>query len=1704
MGNDGRSFSFDARGTGYGRGEGCGMILLKPLDQAVKDNDCIRAVIAASGVNQDGHTPGITMPNGESQESLVRAIYQKAGLNPSQTGYVEAHGTGTRVGDPIEVTALHNVFNEGRTPRNPLYLGSVKSNIGHLESASGILAVIKTAVMLDRGFLLPNYDFKVGNHKIPFTEWGLKVPVRQLPWPRGKRFASINNFGFGGTNAHVVMERAPVQTSKDNGTVPVKEDPAKKVFVLSAADKATCQTLLTNLVVYLEQRPEMFQRDLMSNVAYTLGQRRSLLPWRVAVPATESFQLIETISKGTIQPVKETGSPRIGFVCTGQGAQWWAMGRELYGRYPVFKDTIDNASAILAGLDAPYDLVNELSLDEHTTRVNQAHISQPACTAIQLALIELLRAWGILPVAVIGHSSGEIAAAYAAGILSIDSAMLIAYHRGRLIPVLKAKFPELQGTMMAVGCGKEEIGPLIQQLRQKEARIACYNSPQSLTISGDTPAINELSQVLEENQIFNRKLVIETAYHSHHMELIADEYHASIQHLPQPEQSRARFFSSLSGKEASYSELDASYWVRNLTNPVKFAQACANLVAPSGEFATGVDMIIEIGPHAALQGPVKQILKAAGGPSEKISYAGTLSRKKDAIDTMLDLASTLFCKGSPLDLGNVNFPKATKTPSLLVDLPRYPWNHSRKYWHESRIAKMHKHREFPRHDLLGTLANYSNDLEPTWRNILRLDDIPWLRHHRIQDLTIFPISAFVGMVVEATAQQAKSRDIDVGHFVLHDVNVQTPLIVPDDSVELTITLRSLGISDSNMGRMYNEFLIHSYSQSKGWTLNCTGTVAVKTTELNEVDGPMQAEKEAAFVAAEISRMDETLSTLPQSNIYNALESLGVAYGSTFQGLSQCRGNDKYAIADITVADTEAEMPDRFETKHFIHPSLLEQLIQMYWPILGAGRAPLDVACLPASIGRITISARVVEHTNAPGKSLHAFSKATKPLSTEKPSMVSMFAVVGGETMIAIDDLTVAPLPATDVENNIPPPRELCFKQTWEQILTPPQEDGHTRVDSPSDTVSNGTTLPATTPITIIHGTCPEQVKLAGMLAASLESLGVMKVDLGALEDINPVDKNIICLTELHESILSTLEATQFRALQTITQASQSLLWLTRGAYGQNGDPTANMVSGFSRAIRSENMFKFATLDLDAEQKLDETGAVQAILKIFQDVVAAETVVNHEMEFQERKGEFWTPRIVNDDAVNTYVHRKTFPPAIEDGEFGGEGRSLKMAICKPGLLDSLYFVDDEQRNKALLANEIEIQVGAVALSSRDVQAALGHIDAEVFGNSCSGVVSCVGSQVKKFIVGDTVAAFTQGAAFATFARANEDFVLKLQPGTSLESAASLPVAYCSAYHALADLARLEDDESILILNAAGSVGQAAILLAQSIGATVFATVETAAEKALLQRLDLPEEHIFHNKHDQLSISVLRQTAQREVDVVLSIQADASCNQAAVSCLSDFGRFVLDNSASTKTAFTCLHGNSALYSFDLHSLASQKPRMLQRLIKDVSRSLKYGKLRPIEPTNVFSIAEVSQAFKLARSGLSSNNIVIVPHHDDVVRKTRSKQVIGLFNPNATYILIGGTGGLGRGMTRWMASKGARHIVLLSRRGAVVGPVKTLVDDLASAGVSVHVHSCDVAKRGDVDKLLEKSLEGLPPIRGVIHGAMTLRVRKFLRPTRAIYIC
>ncbi|KAH6652321.1 putative polyketide synthase [Truncatella angustata] len=1678
--DSGRSYSFDDRGTGFGRGEGCGVVILKPLDQAIRDGDHVKAIIAGSGINQDGRTPGITMPCGIAQRDLMKQVYDQANLDPKEVGFVEAHGTGTRVGDPIEATALHGVFGS-RGPRDPLFLGSLKSNIGHLEGASGIVAIIKAAMMLERGFVLPNYDFKKPNSKIPWKEWNYKVPVTQRPWPRNKKYISVNNFGFGGTNAHVVLEKVPfaTRTTKDDSDLN-DDNPGRKLFVFTANDKNALETVLKNLVVYLEQRPEMFQKDLMGNFAYTLCQRRSLLQYRVAISAQRSFDLVETISSGNYTAAKEGDSLRIGFVFTGQGAQWYGMGRELYDHYPIFKNAIDRADTVLRSVGAPWSLIEELSKDEKTTQVGAAHISQPSCTAIQLALVDLLHSWGVFPEAVTGHSSGEIGAAYAAGILDFDSSMIIAYHRGRLIPVLKERHTDLRGSMMAVGGSKEEFEALISELKDGEVKIACYNSPTSLTISGDEAGIDELKRTVDDKQIFNRKLFVDTAYHSHHMNLLAKDYQESIGHLPSPSPTSVRFHSSLLGKQCDASELEPTYWVQNLTCAVRFNEAVQSMLAPIGEHATGVNMLVELGPHSALQGPIKQIMQAVGGPAAKVPYAAALSRKKDAVETALALAGTLFTKGYTLDFDAINFPKHQKTPpQLLTDLPRYPWNKSTKYWHDSRLTQKHKHRSAPRNDILGTVAHYSNDLEPTWRNIVRLEDLPWLEHHKVQSLTVFPMSGFITMAVEAAAQRAATAEVLFDKYKLRDVTVVAPLIIPDADVEMTTTLRP--DPETTQGT-WDEFRICSWSKAQGWKEHCKGFITVENHECNGVDDDRCAKEAESLLKSTIASVDKSaLTSLSSDTLYNALNELGVSYGATFQGLGKISTGGRCSKAELVVPDIAHEMPNNHISPAVLQPALLESLISMYWPIADGGRSSIDTIYLPSAVERITISKSVTEATMQPGKLLNAYSQGHFATDAPKPTKITMFMTSADETatpLITLEDLTVSPM--IDHEAAVEEVhRELCYKIDWEPVLD-------SEFPQPLE--------PAESEVIIIRSNTALQVKVATGLAEVIEkSTGKMPQMSDLLSAPDAEGKLAIFLPEIEKPLLSVLKANEFESLQNIIANVQGALWVIRGAYEKATSPDLNMITGLSRTIRSETLLPFATLDLDGRSPLEADTVTEAVMKIFKAIFSKDSPRNAEMEFSQRDGRFFTPRIINDAEMNAIVHQETQSSALQPTPFGQGDRILKLKIGNVGALDTLHFVDDESKETDLLADEIEVLVQAIGLNHRDLTAAHGKLATDDFGVETSGIVTKLGKKVTNFKVGDRVAAMTHGG-FATTTRTKASFAFRLPSDMSFETGASLPLAYTTAYYSLIELGRLQEDESVLIHAAARAVGQAAISLAQMIGAEVFVTVGSAEKKEfLMEHYNIPEDHIFHSRNNSFGKSLRQVTNGHGVDIVLNCLAGDAVRESW-DCLNKFGRLIdvgtRISSTNVKLDMDQFENNSSFMTVDMMALAAERPRVMQRVLSDVSKLIKYNKVAPPSPITTFPISNVESALKALQSGDNAHGkLVVVPHAQDIVKATPPKKPLQLLKPDATYILIGGTGGLGRSMSRWMIKRGARNLVLVSRSGSATGKVKELIDEAGEQGANIIVRRCDVANPADVEDLVNQGLEGMPPVRGLIHGAMVL---------------
>ncbi|KAF3771163.1 hypothetical protein M406DRAFT_245563 [Cryphonectria parasitica EP155] len=1026
LGRTGRSFAFDSRAEGYGRGEGSATIVIKRLDDAIRDGDPVRAIIRASGVNQDGKTETITTPSQAAQEQLIRACYKKARLDPAHTDYFEAHGTGTTTGDPIEARAISSAFKERRQHGQPVRLGSVKTNVGHTETASGLASIIKAALMLEKGLIPPIAGFEKPNEKIDLDALHLDVPRKLENWPEdsGYQRASINNFGYGGTNAHVIMEsyesflktsmpKGHISTSNGanghantNGASNGLATDSARIVMLSAKDEHACQTMISNLAEYVSSKSTGNQEKdsaLFARLAYTLSQRRSLFSWIATTSAQSLTDLSKALTTPRMKPARrEETAPRLGFVFTGQGAQWFAMGRELIEAYPVYRDTILEAEGYLKGLGAEWSLLDELLQDETTSRVNDTELSTPLCVALQVALMRLLLSWGISPVAVTSHSSGEIAAACAVGAISLHSTMAIVLSRGELAGAL-TKFVDgpSKGGMMAVGIGAEESEKYLARVTAGRVVIACLNSPVSTTISGDVTGLIELEEILKADNIFARRLKVDAAWHSHHVQVIAKPYRQYLEKYMKPLDGSLDdviFSSPTTGKRmSSFADLGRpQHWVDSLVSPVQFIEAFRNMCFEEDGTAL-VDAVVEVGPHGALSAPINNIVdmlpEFAGGDNKKVSYNTCLIRKNNAVATMHALVVDLVRMGYPVHMEAVNFPRGRHDVPLLTDLPAYPWNHTVKHWSEARVNKSFRERRDTPHDLLGSSALDSNPLTPSWRNVLRVSDLPWVREHIIQANFVYPGAGYLCMAIEgACAQHNKDHEKDqqqIKGYQLRNIDIQSALVVPDTAEGIEVHLTLHPSDPKNISAIgWQEFRICSVTADNVWSEHCRGQIKIDIQ-------PRQ------HVGAGVLKQDvDYRIRIDPKDIYTGLRAAGINHGPIFQNLRNIRAREKESVSVFTIADTAAIMPYKEQHAHVIHPTTLDTIFQAAYTALdGAGSRAQETAQIPRSIKHIWVAHDI---PSTPG---HDFNALTTLSHASKQSFETNITV----TNAVDDDVDAAPI-----------------------------------------------------------------------------------------------------------------------------------------------------------------------------------------------------------------------------------------------------------------------------------------------------------------------------------------------------------------------------------------------------------------------------------------------------------------------------------------------------------------------------------------------------------------------------------------------------------------------------------------------------------------------------------------------------------------------
>jgi myxalamid-type polyketide synthase MxaE and MxaD len=912
MAPDGRCKAFDARANGYVRSEGAGVVVLKPLSKALADGDPIYAVIRGSAVNQDGRSNGLMAPNPLAQEAVLREAYRQAAVSPGTVQYVEAHGTGTLLGDPIEAKALGTVLGAERPPGQSCALGSVKTNIGHLEAAAGIAGLIKVALALRHREIPPSLHFEKPNPHIPFDELPLRVQTALSPWPAqsGPALAGVSSFGFGGTNAHVVLEAAPPAIA---GTPEAERKIATQLLPLSARSPEALQSLARTY-------QNVLTTPSLPDVCYTASVRLSHHDHRLAVTGNSPAQLIESLEaflRGEARPGLSSGrklsarARKLVFVFPGQGSQWFGMGRRLLEQEAVFLEVIERCDQAMRPY-GDWSLLAELTAaDAAQSRLNEVDVIQPALFAIQVALAALWRSWGIEPQAVVGHSLGEVAAAHVAGALSLEDAVRVICHRSRLF-----KRTVGQGVMAVVELSMEDARRVLVGVEDRVS-IAVSNGPTSTVLSGDPAAVAAILDQLQKRDIFCRLVKVDFASHSPQMEPLRAELVQALAGL-QPRAESVPIYSTVTGQVSHGQEFDPLYWARNMREPVLFFDAVQRLVED------GHDIFLEISPHPILLSAMQQGFHHFG---QEGAVLPSLRREEDERTVLLGSLGALYTLGYPIDWNRI-YP----TGGRCMRLPFYPWQRER-CWLEPSAGEPVSRNGNGTHPLLG---RHFKSADPAgthfWETMLDKNSLPHLDDHRIQGVAVLPASAYVEMALAAAVEVFGAQPV-----ALKDIEFRKALFLPEGVTYTIQLILSQGVDGAAS--------FHIYSCSgKSWMLHATGKVCLHQDTPDTVTETLKEMQ--ARCAEKISGED----------YYRKLNESGIHYGPFYQSIAQLWRNNGDVLGEVQVPESEFNGSQ-------IHPAILDAGLQAFGAAVAAeanenGRQGIY---LPTRIAQFRVHGRPGRH-----------------------------------------------------------------------------------------------------------------------------------------------------------------------------------------------------------------------------------------------------------------------------------------------------------------------------------------------------------------------------------------------------------------------------------------------------------------------------------------------------------------------------------------------------------------------------------------------------------------------------------------------------------------------------------------------------------------------------------------------------------------------
>ncbi|MFY2859543.1 SDR family NAD(P)-dependent oxidoreductase, partial [Mycobacterium sp. THU-M104] len=1630
----GRCKTFDASADGYVRSEGCGILVLKRLSDAQRDGDRVCAVIPSSAVNQDGASSGLTVPNGGAQQRLIAAALARAGLAGGEVDYLEAHGTGTPLGDPIEVQAAGAVYGANRDADRPLRIGSVKTNIGHLEAASGAAGLIKVVLSLQHEVLPPSLHFETPSPHIPWDSLPVRVVDKATPWQANgrPRRAGISSFGFTGTNAHVLIEEAPAQPATadeySSGDIAVAEagvqDESVGVLPLSARSPQALLELAQRYAVWLDAHPKADIAD----VCFTAGVGRSHFEHRAALvvdSVQDARDLLAELAENRTRPGVMRGEcadpPTTAWLFTGQGSQHPGMARELFDAEPVFADTVTRCAEAVDGL-LPRPLLEVLFATDRDTggqageTLRDTVFAQPALFAVEMGLARLWQSWGIEPDVVLGHSVGQYAAACVAGVFGLEDGARLTAERGRLFGSLPAG-----GRMVAVFADAKYVEDIAGAFRR--VSVAAYNGANTV-LSGRSADLEQIVARVGEDGVRCTWLETSHAFHSELLEPVLDEFETYARCLEFAVPTLPLVCNRTGAVLTPETPLEAQYWRRHSRQPVQFAESVRTIAA------LGCSVLMEIGPQPVLTGAAVQIW-----PEHLAAPRAIVSLRK-GVDDRRQIAEALA--GAYVSGHRPTFAALHRRPRRRLELPTYAFQRRRFWPKTSGLPAGWAGLEGPGatgSGILGSAKELASG-DSVYTSRLSVKSQPWLSDHVIYGTVVVPGATYAAMALAAVGPPARVKD----------VFFYEPIILPEKSSrEVQLTLHPLEGGVPNGGAF--SFRVHSRPygvRDAEWSLNADGTVSSGVTVTDGESAPDPADP-AESLAAEIEQMQR----LRPQQLFETFADMELAWGPNWSGsLKSLWVGEGEAIGDVTVGE---ELAEQLGTEP-IHPVLLDLCTGVAFPafpaLLAAEQGVNDLF-LPLRYGRVEVVQKM------PRRFYCRARWHTSALDSETQVFDLDFVDRDDRRLGGIREFTVKRAPREALLRGLGgDATRLMYTLGWHEVPRPASISDTEGAGSVIGTwlVSGFDELAARLPgcISLDRTIDPEPV---GQLLTQANERGVPFSGIvwrsaGPRAGESIAESAARLETEIAH-LLSAVHAVGADAAVTLPYG----LWIvTERAVatesGEHVDPVQAALWGLGRTIVNEEpVLRCRLVDCDGS-----TEAVHSLAGLLAAPI-------DEPELALRQGKFLASRLLQWSRSG----RLAVPRASD----------YALAPAERGAIDNLRLIESDVPPPD--DGFVQVRVEAAGLNFRDVLNVLGLYpgDPGPIGGDFAGVVTQLGGGVTGLEVGQRVYGFMQGA-FASRFNVPAQLLAPIPARVKAVEAATIPAAALTARLAF-DWAQLKPGDRVLIHAASGGVGLAAIQMAQQHGAIVFATASTY-KRATLRKLGV--EYVYDSRSTDFADQILADTGGAGVDVVLNSLTNEGFVEATVRATAQNGRFaeIAKRDIWTPEQMAATRPDIAYEIVALDTVTFQEPERIRGLLGEVSDGLASGEWTPL-PAEIYPLTEAKTAFRRMQQARHIGKIVLQMPSPLQPRRDR------------TYLITGGLGAIGLHAAAYLAQLGAGDIVLTSRRAP--GPeAQREIDDITERyRCRIHTFGADVGDEAQVAKLLERIRAELPPLAGVVHLAGVL---------------